>query len=147
MTVRVPNDRWMRIFVVVSNEPSEFIRVSPFGIVTSGWFGDCEMFGGGNPCVAGVQKRKDKAREEDSQRQAGPLQDTARDIHANFLNPLLNRCREIIDETEELRWACHFFLGYEMRGMKNRQDSMHPPPEGPLVDHGKCSLTLWSLPA
>ncbi|EUC54348.1 hypothetical protein RSOL_041420 [Rhizoctonia solani AG-3 Rhs1AP] len=93
------------------------------------------------------QKRKDKAREEDSQRQTGPLQDMARDIHANFLNPLLDRCREIIDETEELRWARHFFLGYEMRGMKNRQDSMHPPPEGSLIYKGKCSLTLWSLPA
>ncbi|KAF8749859.1 hypothetical protein RHS01_09723 [Rhizoctonia solani] len=39
----------------------------------------------------------------------------------------------MIQETEKLRWARYFFMSYKLRGVKNWECSVHPPPEVPPV--------------
>ncbi|KAF8675262.1 hypothetical protein RHS04_06747 [Rhizoctonia solani] len=39
----------------------------------------------------------------------------------------------MIQETEKLHWARYFFLSYKLRGVKNWECSIHPPPEVPPV--------------
>ncbi|KDN34640.1 hypothetical protein RSAG8_12265, partial [Rhizoctonia solani AG-8 WAC10335] len=79
------------------------------------------------------KKKKDKSDLNQEQR-GGTTQQSGRDIHTAYLNDLLAKARELVESEPELRWAQHFFLGFEMRGMKNREVSLHPPPEDVLVD-------------
>ncbi|CUA72099.1 hypothetical protein RSOLAG22IIIB_10079 [Rhizoctonia solani] len=89
-----------------------------------------------------VQEDHEREMEQGQQQKAGEkrgshLSDCARDIHPEYLNQLLDRCREIITVTPEVSWARNFVLGYEMKGLKNRVDSVHPPPDSYLTDeHG-----------
>ncbi|KAB5587334.1 hypothetical protein CTheo_9232 [Ceratobasidium theobromae] len=72
------------------------------------------------------------------------IQQTGRDVHAGYLNDWVKKVRSFVDTKIQLKWARSFFFGVEMRGMKNREDSLHPPPEGPLVNAGEMS-TKWPL--
>ncbi|KAF8670647.1 hypothetical protein RHS04_08578, partial [Rhizoctonia solani] len=56
------------------------------------------------------------------------------DVHVEYLQGWLDCAREIIHGAEELRWARYFFLLYELRGVKNWEGSVHPPPEIPPVN-------------
>jgi hypothetical protein len=94
----------------------------------------------------GDEKLRAKAKRTNSDKgpQGRTLQQTGRDVHARFLNAWVRKFREIIENTHELRWARCFFFGVEMRGMKNREASLHPPPEEPLVNDG-TSPSLFEL--
>ncbi|KAG8734426.1 hypothetical protein FRC11_014272 [Ceratobasidium sp. 423] len=88
---------------------------------------------------ASTKKSNDKRKEQDGEaenvEQRGTHhQDSGRDLHAEFLNPLLEACHRIIGATPRVEWARGFVLGYEMRGLKNRVDSMHPPPDDYLMN-------------
>ncbi|GAB1528074.1 hypothetical protein RhiTH_011265 [Rhizoctonia solani] len=86
------------------------------------------------------QNHKSKRKEYQSQgggaqdMRGGTTQQTGRDVHVEYLQGWLDRAREIIHGAEELRWARYFFLSYELRGVKNREGSVHPPPEIPPVN-------------
>ncbi|KAG8734344.1 hypothetical protein FRC11_005331 [Ceratobasidium sp. 423] len=78
-----------------------------------------------------IRKEKDNTDQEGRGRR---LQQSERDIHAVYLNPWVQRAREIINNTPRVRWARGLFFGFEMRGVKNRDISLHPPPDEPLLN-------------
>ncbi|CEL53170.1 hypothetical protein RSOLAG1IB_11302 [Rhizoctonia solani AG-1 IB] len=80
------------------------------------------------------QKKKDKSNNPNLEQQGGYTQQMGRDVHAQYMNPWMDKAREIIVEEPEVAWAAGFFWSFEMRGTKNRQESMHPPPEQALID-------------
>ncbi|KAG8739124.1 hypothetical protein FRC10_006122 [Ceratobasidium sp. 414] len=62
------------------------------------------------------------------------VQQSGRDIHAEYLNPWISRIRELVDGSLDLQWARSFFFMVEMRGIKNREVSIHPPCKHEAVD-------------
>ncbi|KAG9098673.1 hypothetical protein FRC06_006083 [Ceratobasidium sp. 370] len=62
------------------------------------------------------------------------LQQSGRDVHAEYLNAWVDRIRELVDGVPDLKWARSLFFVVEMRGMKNREVSIHEPPRHAPVD-------------
>ncbi|GAB1523791.1 hypothetical protein RhiTH_006941 [Rhizoctonia solani] len=79
------------------------------------------------------QKEYQNQQGESQDMRGGVAQQTGRDIHVEYIQDWLDCARAMIQETEKLRWARYFFLSYELRGVKNRECSVHPPPEVPPV--------------
>ncbi|KAF8751070.1 hypothetical protein RHS01_08825 [Rhizoctonia solani] len=85
------------------------------------------------------QSHKSKQKEYQNQQgksqdmRGGVAQQTGRDIHVKYIQDWLDCARAMIQETEKLRWARYFFLSYKLRGVKNWECSVHPPPEVPPV--------------
>ncbi|KAF8749472.1 hypothetical protein RHS01_10046 [Rhizoctonia solani] len=85
------------------------------------------------------QSHKSKQKEYQNQQgksqdmRGGVAQQTGRDIHVEYIQDWLDCARAMIQETEKLRWARYFFLSYKLRGVKNWECSVHPPPEVPPV--------------
>ncbi|KAF8748140.1 hypothetical protein RHS01_11013 [Rhizoctonia solani] len=85
------------------------------------------------------QSHKSKQKEYQNQQgksqdmRGGVAQQTGQDIHVEYIQDWLDCARAMIQETEKLRWARYFFLSYKLRGVKNWECSVHPPPEVPPV--------------
>ncbi|KAF8749380.1 hypothetical protein RHS01_10115 [Rhizoctonia solani] len=85
------------------------------------------------------QSHKSKQKEYQNQQgksqdmRGGVAQQTGQDIHVKYIQDWLDCARAMIQETEKLRWARYFFLSYKLRGVKNWECSVHPPPEVPPV--------------
>ncbi|EUC59165.1 hypothetical protein RSOL_299270, partial [Rhizoctonia solani AG-3 Rhs1AP] len=70
------------------------------------------------------------------------VQHSGREVHSEYLSDWLAAIRAKVDAEEDLAWARGFFFVMELRGVKNHNVSIHPPPEGPLLDEGKSHHPL-----
>ncbi|KAG9098556.1 hypothetical protein FRC06_006227 [Ceratobasidium sp. 370] len=68
------------------------------------------------------------------------VQHTGRDVHSAYLNGFVGRIRQLVDAKEELEWARSFFFLVEMRGLKTRDGSMHPPPDPDIIFDGDVDM-------
>jgi hypothetical protein len=75
-----------------------------------------------------------------------PREQSGREVHGRYLNQWVARIREYVQAKPELEWAKSFFFGVEMRGTKNREDSIHVPPGQCLCDAGECAGFLRGGP-
>jgi hypothetical protein len=68
------------------------------------------------------------------------LQPTGLDFHSRYLNGWVELIKAKVNANEQLAWARGMFFGVELKGVKNRDGSLHPPPERDLVDEGECTF-------